>query len=119
MTESIPAVRHWSELAPDPMDPEAIAQRQESLSAARRAPIPDRVKYLQALVSGKRVLDLGVVDHSSNTDRSPHWLHARLVAVAGDVLGIDIIADEIDRLSDRGFNVACMDVTKGELPGGT
>lgn len=119
MTDSIHEGRHWSEVAPDPMDPGVIAQRQAFLRAARHAPVPDRVEYLRALASGKRVLDLGVVDHSSNTDRSVHWLHAQLVDVADDVLGIDILAEEVQRLADRGFNVACMDVTTGARPGGT
>jgi SAM-dependent methyltransferase len=101
------------------MDPGVIAQRQTLLRAARRDPVPDRVAYLRTFATGKRVLDLGVVDHSSNTERSEHWLHAQLADVADDVLGIDIIPDEIERLSDRGFNVACMDVTAGDLPTGT
>jgi len=109
----------WSDFALDPMESRVIERRQALLAAARQAPVPDRIAYLRSLASGKRVLDLGVVDHTSRTDRSEWWLHGQLAEVAGELLGIDIVADEIELLKQKGFNVACMDVTAGMLPEGT
>lgn len=112
-------VQHWSELTADPMDEMVIERRQAHLAHARRLPVPDRATYLRTLASGRRVLDLGVVDHTSASDRNERWLHGQLAEVAGTLLGIDIVADEVALLQQKGFDVACMDVTAGELPDGT
>ncbi len=109
---------HWSCVSPDPMNPGLINRRQAQVAAAHRSPIPDRVSHLRALARGRRVLDLGVVDHTVDTERSERWLHGQLVEVAGTALGIDVVADEVERLSQRGYHVTCMDVTTGELPDG-
>jgi 2-polyprenyl-3-methyl-5-hydroxy-6-metoxy-1,4-benzoquinol methylase len=100
------------------MDPIVIGRRQAILRSARRPPIPDRLAYLLELAEGRRVLDLGVVDHTSQSDRRDHWLHGQLAKVAGTILGIDIIENEVELLRQRGFAVECMDVTAGELPEG-
>lgn len=109
---------HWSDLADDPMDPTLIESRQKLLRHVRADPIPDRVAHLQSLARGKKVLDLGVVDHTSDSDRRDHWLHGQLRDVAGELLGIDIVADEVDKLRQQGYRVECMDVTAGERPEG-
>jgi SAM-dependent methyltransferase len=108
----------WTDIAADPMDPRVIAQRRSVVDAARRAPVPDRAAYLCALAQGKRVLDVGVVDHTSASERSERWLHGRLAAVAGEILGVDIVAEEVEVLRERGYNVVCLDITGGELPDG-
>lgn len=111
-------LRHWSDFTADPMDHSLIAGRQKQLDAARRPPVPDRASYLRSLARGRRVLDLGVVDHTSDTERSDRWLHGQLAEVAGTLLGVDIVADEVESLVQKGFDVRCMDVTAGELPKG-
>lgn len=113
-----PKSEHWSDLTDDPMDPPAIEARQAGLRAARRPPVEDRPEYLVELGRGRRVLDLGVVDHTSRSDRRTQWLHGQLAGSARECLGVDVIPSEVDRLVEEGFDVRCMDLTAGERPEG-
>lgn len=118
MTTAGVSPTHWMASTDDPMDPAAIQARSQHLGRTRRAPVASRVEYLRDLARDKRVLDIGVVDHSSDTDRRDNWLHGALAGTASELLGVDIVAGEIERLKDQGYNVECMDVTAGELPPG-
>jgi 2-polyprenyl-3-methyl-5-hydroxy-6-metoxy-1,4-benzoquinol methylase len=101
------------------MEPRVIRWRQATIEAARRPAVADRIDYLCSLAKGRRVLDIGVVDHTSDSDRAGRWLHGSLVDAAADILGLDILADEVELLRKRGYNVRCMDVTGAERPEGT
>ncbi|MGH9153100.1 MAG: class I SAM-dependent methyltransferase [Acidimicrobiales bacterium] len=110
------AGRRWLDIASDPMDHRVLAHRRANVDAARRPPITDRAGYLCSLAAGKRLLDIGVVDHDLGSDRGGQWLHGRLAAVASFVLGVDVLKPEVDMLLERGFAVECRDVTEGDLP---
>lgn len=112
------APRRWFEVAADPMDPALISQRRAAIDAARRVPVPGRIDHLCDLARGRRVLDVGVVDHTSGSDRRQWWLHGKLAEVAGELIGVDIVASEIEKLRAEGYDVACMDLTTGERPEG-
>lgn len=51
----------------------------------------DRLEQIEALAQDKRVFDLGALDETAYASKQDNgrWLHARLCAVARDVLGID------------------------------
>ena len=51
----------------------------------------DRLKQIEALAWDKRVFDLGALDETAYTSKQDNgrWLHARLCAVAREVVGID------------------------------
>lgn len=70
---------------------------------------------IAGLVRGKKVLDVGCVDHSAEQAGSESWLHGHLVRSATSVLGIDIIQKEVEKLRQRGYNVICGDATNIEL----
>lgn len=75
----------------------------------------DRYARIAALVSGKTVLDIGCVDHDlMNRDRS-HWLHDHLCAHAGEVVGVDICREEVEKLAKEGYQVVCADATQFDL----
>jgi SAM-dependent methyltransferase len=61
--------------------------------------------------TGKSVLDLGCVDHSHLCAiQDPHWIHGAIRQVATDVVGVDILREEVDRLNETGFeSVICGD----------
>lgn len=108
--------KHWSDLASDPMDPFLLRMRRSEIDRARRPPVARRVEYLCALVAGKKVLDVGIVDHLLESDRAENWLHGQLASVAETILGVDVLADAVQKLAERGYNVACLDLTNDDLP---
>jgi SAM-dependent methyltransferase len=118
VTDSPPPVRRWLGVAADPMDPHVVAWRQDVVREARQKPVLDRVQYLRSVCRGKRVLDVGVVDHTSSSERSDRWLHGYLVESAAEILGVDVLPDEVQALQGKGYNVQCMDLTAGALPEG-
>jgi SAM-dependent methyltransferase len=110
-------VARWTDLADDPTDPRVVEQREAVVAGARRPPVPDRLAYLTELARGRRVLDVGVVDHSLESTRD--WLHGAVAGAASYCLGVDVIPDEVERLRERGFNVQLLDITTGERPDDT
>lgn len=107
---------HWTALAANPTDPVALEHRRQRVKrcAAARL-IEDRIAYLCSLATGKRVLDVGVVDHTLRDPRDPSWLHGRLRHVAARCVGVDVLAPDIAWLRARGFDVRCHDLTQGPL----
>lgn len=48
---------------------------------------------------------------------NPHWLHARLRAVASSCLGVDFLADDVAELNKRGFEMVNGNVLRDAPPG--
>jgi SAM-dependent methyltransferase len=108
-------VRGWRGVSPDPNAPDVIAANRRELRALRRPPVERRVQYLQDLARGKRVLDIGVVEHELRSRDNAQWLHRNLVDVATSCVGVDIAPDEIQALRDDGYDVRVHDVTESPL----
>lgn len=109
----------WHEISSDPMSPAVLERRRTAVRTARRPPTTDRIGYLRRLAAGRRVLDIGVVDHDLGSDRARHWLHGELAKVASGILGIDVLPEQVDELRRRGYAVENRDITTGDLPSGT
>src|SRR3954470_16006289 len=110
-------MKHWHGDSGDPNATDDRTQRGRLLRVARRPSyLLDRAEYLCQLARGRKVLDCGMVEHTLDATSSPDWLHGRLRAVAGEILGVDILEPEIAALRDRGFNVRTLDVTREALP---
>lgn len=69
-----------------------------------------RSKAIESYVSGKTVLDLGVVQHSAEKEATPTWLHKYIADTASECIGVDIEQEGINSLSKLGYNVICADV---------
>jgi len=77
------------------------------------APVVNKIRFLRDACRGKRVLDLGCVRHTAAFAlKDPHWLHGIIASVAATMLGVDIVAAEVEKLCDFGYNVIAGDVTK-------
>ena len=118
MTDSPLHSGHWSTFASDPMDPAAISHRRSAINAARRPTITDRTSFLRDSVRGRRLLDIGVVDHALISNRSDRWLHGQLAEVAAWSLGVDVLDEPVRQLREQGYNVECIDITAGGRPDG-
>ena len=75
-----------------------------------------RIREILKYVKGKKVLDLGCVQHSSEKANAEDWLHKILAKHASYILGVDILEDEVKKLRDMGYNVVAADVEKMDLP---
>jgi len=73
-----------------------------------------KLRWIGKYVSGKSVLDLGCVCHELDVS-DPPWLHGYLAERAGSLLGVDVVADQLDEMRGRGFDVVCADVETMQL----
>jgi len=105
----------WHQLTTDPNSTAAHRYRDSALTAARRPPVRDRVEYLQSLARGKRVLDVGVVDHDASKEAGGKWLHRAVSSVASYCLGLDVLEGDVKKLQAAGYNVRVGDVTTERL----
>ena len=60
---------------------------------------------------GKRVLDIGAVAHTMDYVARDDWRHAQVARHAAYCLGIDVLADELFKLRQCGYNVRETDAT--------
>lgn len=61
------------------------------------------------------ILDIGCVQHSLERIKSDSWLHGVLCNQFNDVVGMDILEEEIQELSDMGYNVVHGDAENFKL----
>lgn len=109
-------MNRWYEISLDPNSPELLQQRRVALTKLRtQSLINDRIEYLCELARDKRVLDVGVVEHTVEASDDPRWLHGRLTKAARCCVGVDILAEGVDALQLRGFDVRLIDVTAESL----
>ncbi len=102
----------WTELSSDPNDPAAMTATSQWLQEIRR--IHSGVRPLDAIVErieNRKVLDIGICEHDERYMRDPGWKHNRIRTHASEVLGIDILAPLIERLSKQGYRVQVADAT--------
>ncbi len=67
--------------------------------------INDRWEVIEPLIRGKRVVDIGCVNHEASSASSPEWLHGKICATAKSVLGVDYAESEVEELRRNGFDV--------------
>lgn len=105
----------WFDRSRDPNAPDALADRSEVLRRAKRVPVADRIAYLRELCRGRRVLDIGVVDHDASKRGGSRWLHRELASVATSCIGVDVLDEELARLEAEGYKVQHLDITREVL----
>lgn len=102
----------WTMISDDPNNKTARNAVHTWLLAARQVHTDiDLTSFVENIVRGRRVLDIGVVEHSMEYINRPAWRHGRINQAASYCLGIDILAPLVQELNSRGFNVKCADAT--------
>jgi len=102
----------WTEYSDDPNDVRAKAAVSAWLPTVRKIHCnTDLLGFILPRLTGKTVLDIGIVEHSANYIDRPYWRHGQISEVAAHCLGIDILEPLLDNLRQRGFNVRCVDAT--------
>jgi len=108
--------QHWKELEDDPNAEIVLRRRCEQIErAGNHSLVRDRISFIQDLCSGKKVLDVGVVEHFESAYKGKNWLHRYIVDVAESCVGVDILDSEIEKLNHEGFNVKKHDLTESSL----
>lgn len=69
-----------------------------------------RFEYIEPLLSGKDVLDLGCVQHDFEETQRDDWFHDLIVDVAKTTVGVDILEDAISELNEQGYEMYQGDV---------
>jgi 2-polyprenyl-3-methyl-5-hydroxy-6-metoxy-1,4-benzoquinol methylase len=111
-----PRAGRWSDVARDPNDAAALAERAATLRAAWREPIAERIWFLEDRCRGRRVLDIGCVAHDVARMHSSGWLHGRLAAAAATCVGVDVLAEGIEAMARQGYDVVRHDLHDGLGP---
>ena len=106
-------VARWTELSPDPNAAVVIARRSETLRAAWRPAISDRIRFLEDRCRGRLVVDIGCVAHDVERMNSQNWLHGRLAAVARRCVGVDVLSEGVAAMQERGYEVVLQDLGSG------
>lgn len=104
-------MQHWKSITDDPVAPEVHALVAESLSGLRADAVETYDEALRAAVRGRRVLDVGAVEHDLGHAAAPSWKHRRIVEYAGEVVGIDILDEQVIALARGGFDIRRVDAT--------
>lgn len=102
---------HWKSLHDNPNSPEVRSLLRTELSRLRKGRVGDSTQFLRDFVTGRSVLDVGVVQHDLNQTRLAHWKHGQICQHASRAVGIDILPNQVAELGRRGFDVRCVDAT--------
>jgi 2-polyprenyl-3-methyl-5-hydroxy-6-metoxy-1,4-benzoquinol methylase len=81
--------------------------------AAWAAEVPDRIEFFRNLANGRRVLDIGCVNHEWSTMAHPAWLHRHIAEVAKECLGVDILEEGVAEMCKAGFDAIALDINEG------
>jgi len=71
-----------------------------------------RAETILSYCDDKEVLDIGCVEHNIDRTRADEWVHGRIKRAAKKVIGIDYLAEEVNKLKEAGYEVVCADATK-------
>jgi 2-polyprenyl-3-methyl-5-hydroxy-6-metoxy-1,4-benzoquinol methylase len=77
--------------------------------------IRTRYDIIEKLVKNKDVLDLGCVNHDSETEKDEFWLHKFLIKHARSIIGIDNNKKEINKLNKKGYKIIYGDAENFQL----
>jgi 2-polyprenyl-3-methyl-5-hydroxy-6-metoxy-1,4-benzoquinol methylase len=64
-----------------------------------------KIAFMVKYARGKRVLDIGCVDHNPANYQSQYWLHKALKEVAKELVGVDLLGEGVRYLIEKGYNV--------------
>lgn len=93
----------------------AKATYQDLKKTFRQGLARDRIGLIQELVKGKCVLDVGCVEHSTESEARSVWLHRAICHVAKEVVGLDYEEEEVRKLREKGYHVVSGDATNFDL----
>ncbi|MDD4395801.1 MAG: methyltransferase domain-containing protein [Bacteroidales bacterium] len=104
----------WTTITSNPVDADVLKLARDYLGHRRTVSNKMFMEYLKDEVSNKRVLDVGVCEHDLSFIDKKNWRHKFLVESSEYCLGIDILDDILNELTQRGYNVKKVDAVSAE-----
>lgn len=77
-----------------------------------------RLSFIREHVKGKKVLDVGCVDHEArraDAEDGDQWLHRIICSEASETIGLDFAENEVAKLNEQGFKIVCGDAETASL----
>lgn len=75
----------------------------------------DKDQFILDQCRGKRVLDIGCVNHTLEAARLPDWRHAQISRIAKSVVGVDYAREAVEVLKKDGWNIFAADAQDFDL----
>lgn len=63
-----------------------------------------KIRFIAERCKGKKVLDLGCVQHDPRFSRSKKWLHKAVRSVASEIRGLDLDQEGVKALKEMGYD---------------
>ncbi len=101
----------WTKLTADPCNPDVQEKMKSHLMHRRKIMRGDYMSWLLQQVQGKSCLDIGAVEHDIKFIDMPSWKHGQLAKVARYLVGVDILDEYHELLSERGYDIRFVDAT--------
>ena len=64
-----------------------------------------KINFIIQYCEGKKVLDLGCVEHNLESSSNTNWIHRAVKEKAAEVLGLDYLKEEVEELNKKGYNI--------------
>lgn len=100
----------WTKISENPNSETARKAYITHMKSIRKS-YDDLDTLLLSFCADKRVLDIGIAQHTVEATERESWRHGKNVKVAQHTLGIDVNEKIIDILSKKGYNVSVVDAT--------
>lgn len=101
---------HWSEVSGDPTSEGAVRFRAQELERAWVREPRSRTAVIVDACRGRRVIDIGCVDHTERSVLQPSWLHQHIAEVAETCIGVDVHAAGVAAMLAAGYDAIVADV---------
>lgn len=75
----------------------------------------EKDRFILDACRGKRVLDVGCINHTLEATALPDWRHAEIRKVAAELTGLDYVEDAVRALNAQGWNIVCADAQDFDL----
>lgn len=92
-------------IAQESKQTEEITNSRPKTEIDTRSPTDSRVSTILEQINEGSVLDVGCVQHDADKETDPNWLHQHLYACADEVLGLDYLEKDVEKLAEQGYNV--------------
>jgi SAM-dependent methyltransferase len=75
----------------------------------------EKSQFILDLCKGRRVMDVGCVNHDIESTRAPDWRHRQVKKVASQLVGLDYAREAVNKLNKEGWEIQYADAQNFDL----